>query len=375
MVSLNRTASKREGHHGLESESGDGSLLERFVAHGDSDAFAALVTRHGPMVLAVCRARLSDPQDVEDAFQATFLRLVQKGATIRSREAIGHWLYRVAHRAAIRVGLESARHRCSQGAQALEVAAVETGGDVSLRDLQRALHEEINRLPESHRLPVVLCYLEGLTHEEAARRLGWPLGSVKGRLARARSQLRDRLMRRGLALASVLLALLALEGSARAEVSVELVDKTVAAARQLPAFGRRRVPALPLLAIMTGSVAKLFLTSSVIVASVGVTAYRTGWKFRPFYAAAGCHSGAVTVGPAAMPSASQAQAITRDSKPSGTTGAAAQGQRSNPQAPGSHSLGSQQAPQSSSDSTAQLRSACSSRAGCSNDATPPTQAG
>jgi len=219
----------------------DGILLQRYLEQGDESAFAQLVERHGSMVMAVCRSRLDDPRDVEDAFQATFLKLVRNGRSIRQRDLVGHWLYRVAHHCALRAGRESAKHR-PKGELVSEVAAVESDGELTFRDLRRALFEEINRLRDNDRAAVVLCYLEGLTHEEAAYRLGWPLGTVKGRLSRARDLLRERLTRRGLTLSAVLLTLLALEDFAQAAVSPELVAATVkAAGKILP----KPTPAMP----------------------------------------------------------------------------------------------------------------------------------
>jgi RNA polymerase sigma factor (sigma-70 family) len=225
---------------GKESSVSDDVLLERFLVHQDEAAFATVVDRHGPMVLAVCRSRLNDPWDVEDAFQATFLKLVRSAKSIRRPDLLGHWLYRVAHHCALRTGQNSARHRL-RGDLVAEVATVEPDGDLSLREIRQALFEEINQLGETYRAPVVLCYLEGMSHEEAARRLSWPLGTVKGRLSRARERLRERLTRRGLTLTAVLLALLALEDTSRAEVPLALIEATIRSARRsLP--GRKPMP-------------------------------------------------------------------------------------------------------------------------------------
>ena len=177
----------------------DGQLLERFATdRGESAelAFAALVERHGPMVLRVCRGVLDNPHDSQDAFQATFLVLVTKVRSLWVRDSIGPWLHQVAYRTA----------SCARSAAArrnrLERRAVmnkEEGRAEAVDDLERVLLEEVDRLPERYRAPVVLCDLEGRTHEQAARALGWPVGTVKSRQARARQRLRDRLVRRGLA--------------------------------------------------------------------------------------------------------------------------------------------------------------------------------
>jgi RNA polymerase sigma factor (sigma-70 family) len=177
----------------------DGELLERFLASRDEAAFEAMVMRHGPMVLRVCRDVLVDRHDAEDAFQATFLVLARRAVLIRNREALGAWLYGVAYRVASRAKLDAARRR-EQERRVADMAAAGSWDELAWQELRAALHEEIDRLPEKYRNPVVLCYLEGQSHEEAAHRLDWPIGTVKGRLARARDLLRDRLGRRDLAI-------------------------------------------------------------------------------------------------------------------------------------------------------------------------------
>ncbi len=178
----------------------DGQLLERFASRGGEGAelaFAALVERHGSMVLRVCRQALRDQHDAEDCFQATFLILVKQARSLWVRDSLGPWLHRVAHRVAARARRSAARIRENeQRAAAGRPDVVSEGG--AWDDLAAVLHEEIDRLPERYRVPVVLCDLQGLTHERAARHLGWPVGTVKSRLARAREILGGRLTRRGL---------------------------------------------------------------------------------------------------------------------------------------------------------------------------------
>jgi RNA polymerase sigma factor (sigma-70 family) len=185
---------------GVIGELTDGQLLERFATRSGEVgelAFAALVERHGPMVLRVCRNLLRDPNDVQDAFQATFLVLVQKSRSLWVRDSLGPWLHRVAHRVATRAGKSAARRReHERRAAALRHTMVSEGTE--REDISAILHHEVDRLPERYRVPVVLCDLQGLTHEKAARHLGWPVGTVKSRLARARELLRGRLSRRGL---------------------------------------------------------------------------------------------------------------------------------------------------------------------------------
>jgi RND family efflux transporter MFP subunit len=183
---------------GTAGELTDGQLLERFsTQRGDAaeQAFATLVERHGPMVLRVCRGVLSDAHDTEDAFQATFLVLVKKARGLWVDDSLGPWLHQVALRTASCARSAAARRRKHEEVAALVAPESHTEID---RELGRVLHEEIDRLPERFRVPVVLCDLEGRTHDQAARHLGWPVGTVKSRLTRARARLRDRLTRRGL---------------------------------------------------------------------------------------------------------------------------------------------------------------------------------
>jgi RNA polymerase sigma factor (sigma-70 family) len=176
----------------------DAQLLERFILQRDEAAFAALVARHGPMVLGTCRAVLHDPDASEDAFQATFLVLVRKAGSIRGHEALGGWLHRVAYRAAIQANRAASRRRAEERKAAVMKAL--TTATTEMRDDFRALiHAEIERLPEALRLPVVLCDLEGLSREQAADELNWTEGTLRGRLARGRARLRARLVRCGAA--------------------------------------------------------------------------------------------------------------------------------------------------------------------------------
>jgi RNA polymerase sigma factor (sigma-70 family) len=210
----------------------DGELLGRFVARRDEDAFAALVARHGPMVLAVGRALLGDEADAEDAFQATFLVLARRAGSIGRPDLLGHWLYGVARHAARKTRARAARRRRREVREVAMEGACEAGRHERgplVRELVEALHEEIGRLPDSYRAPVVLCDLQGLTRDEAARRLGWPVGTVNGRLSRARDRLRDRLTRRGFSLPAGLVVL-TLASGAKAAVPPALATATIRAA-------------------------------------------------------------------------------------------------------------------------------------------------
>jgi RNA polymerase sigma-70 factor (ECF subfamily) len=208
----------------------DGQLLGRFLAARDEHAFTTLLQRHGPLVLGVCRQVLGDVHAAEDVFQATFLVLARKAASVRRRASLGAWLYRVACNLAVETRRGDARRRVhEQRAQRHRAAEAVTEADWS--DWQQTLHEEVNRLPTRYRVPVVLCYLVGKSHEEAAQELRWPVGTVKGRLSRARDLLRVRLTRRGLALSASGLAWAMAQHPAQAAVPAELVVATAQAAR------------------------------------------------------------------------------------------------------------------------------------------------
>jgi RNA polymerase sigma factor (sigma-70 family) len=185
--------------------SADAALLRRFVAHRDDAAFAALVDRHGPMVLGVCRRVLQNRCDAEDAFQAAFVVLACKARSIARPEQLGSWLYRVAFRAALRARTATAR-RHEETVSPADFAAPASSPAVEVGELRRVLDEEIDRLPEKFRVPVVFCYLEGQTNEGAARQLRCPTGTIASRLATARERLRTRLVRRGISLTAGALA-------------------------------------------------------------------------------------------------------------------------------------------------------------------------
>ena len=274
---------------GTSLGSTEGELLERFVTGHDEVAFEALVARHGPMVLGVCRQLLRDPNDVDDAFQATFLVLVRKAATLRRRDLLGNWLYGVAYRVAARARTLSARRnsRVASGHDSVErLTALECGQEVGLNQtmlLEQGpwLHQEVSHLPEKYRIPIVLCYFEGLTHDEAASRLGWPLGTVKGRLARARDLLRRRLTRRGVTLSATALGshLVGLEAKAAVPASLRMTTLKAAYALACQAGASlARVPAvsLPVSALVEGvlhtmianQIKSIVLTSLLVVGTV-----------------------------------------------------------------------------------------------------------
>jgi RNA polymerase sigma factor (sigma-70 family) len=239
----------------------DAQLLERFASQRQETAFEALVWRHGTMVHNVCRRLLRRPQDAEDAFQATFLLLVRKAGTIHKREAVGSWLYKVAYRVALRARSAEAR-RARREPQGLEFPAREPEDDVLWRDLRPLLDEEVNRLPEKYRRPVVLCYLSGKTTEEAAAEMGCPRGTVLSRLAWARERLRGRLTRRGLALTAAALAAALPAKAASAARTGALIDSTVKAALSFAAGNSATtgVPSAAAVSLMEGVLRSMFLT-------------------------------------------------------------------------------------------------------------------
>jgi RNA polymerase sigma factor (sigma-70 family) len=184
----------------------DRQLLERFASGRDEDAFRALVGRHGPLVLGVCRRVLHHAQDAEDAFQATFLVLAQKAAAVRWQESIGHWLHKTAHRVALKLKATTVRRR-QRERQARPANAPAEAPRAAWLEVCAVLDEELRRLPVQYRLPLLLCYLEGQTQDQAARQLGWSHRTLRRRLEDGRERLLTRLAGRGVALSAALLTL------------------------------------------------------------------------------------------------------------------------------------------------------------------------
>jgi len=214
----------------------DAELLERYVRLADDDAFAELLRRYAPMVWSVCRQLLSDAQDAEDAFQATFLLLARRAASVRSREAVAGWLQGAAHRCALQLRRKDARRRTREGKAAMNRRPTTAGSDLACRELLAILHEEARRLPAGQREAFALCGLGGLPVREAAARLGRPEGTVSWWLAEARGRLRGRLARRGFGLPAVL-GLLVLAREEQAAVRPALVCATARAALALARSG------------------------------------------------------------------------------------------------------------------------------------------
>jgi RNA polymerase sigma factor (sigma-70 family) len=203
-------ALRRLAGAGGANDLSDADLLERFRARHEEAAFTLLVQRHGPMVLGVCRRVLGDPHEAEDAFQATFLVLVRRASAIRKQASLASWLYGVAYRVAVKARARAATRRAHERRAVAAMPAPAAADAPSDPEVRAALDEELQRLPEKYRIPLVLCGLEGKTHDQAAQELCWPKSSVTSRLARARHLLQRRLVSRGFAVtAGVLAALLA----------------------------------------------------------------------------------------------------------------------------------------------------------------------
>jgi RNA polymerase sigma factor (sigma-70 family) len=225
----------------------DEDLLDVFLSGAgieSQEAFSSLVARHGPMVLGTCRHVLGEHHDAEDAFQATFLVLARKGATIRNRRVLAGWLHEVAHRIAVKARAGAVRRRDLEKSRAqMSAPAIERDSQdhtAAWNELRPLLHAEVERLPERYRTPVILSYLEGKTNEEVAALLGWPVGTVKGRLSRARDLLRSRLVRRGLSLSIAFVMTALSRQAAHAEVvSAELSATTVERALKIAARSAR----------------------------------------------------------------------------------------------------------------------------------------
>jgi RNA polymerase sigma factor (sigma-70 family) len=229
----------------------DGQLLEAFLTRKDEAAFEALVRRHGSMVLGVCRRILGNAHDAEDAFQATFLVLIRKAATVIPQAQVGNWLYGVARTTALRAKIAGAKRRAKERHVAASPEHEAALPEDPWYELRLLLDEELSHLPDKYRLPIVLCDLENQPIKETARHLGWPQGTLAGRLARGRILLAKRLSRHGLKWSGGALAALISTNGASARVPSLLVSFTVKAASTLAA---RQVPPV---AAISGSVAAL----------------------------------------------------------------------------------------------------------------------
>jgi RNA polymerase sigma factor (sigma-70 family) len=203
----------------------DDLLLKRFVADNDRVAFEQLIARHGPMVLGTARRLVDDSHDAEDVFQAVFLSLARLAKTIRQGRTLPAWL----HKTTCRVAAQARKNRASKSKASLPelFERHEPSAELAWQEVCQALDEELQRLPARLRSPLLLCYLSGLTRDEAARQLGWSLGTLKRRLEEGRTALRGRLERRGISAAGLALAVLS-PSSLNAAVCPSLAESCVA---------------------------------------------------------------------------------------------------------------------------------------------------
>ncbi len=259
-------------HSGVAGPLSDEELLQQFVTGADESAeaaFAALVDRHGGMVLGVCRRVLGNRHAAEDAFQATFLVLSRKASQIARREQLAGWLYAVARRAALDARARASRRRANENRLHIMVAA-EDADEIQTTELRSILDEELGRLPERHRAALILCELEGLSRREAAGRLGVSEGTLSSRLARAKMRLRERLTRRGLALSSVALATALTQDTQALSVPSSLVDSTIRIATIVATSSSLAEVASTSVVTLTEGVVKAMLLSKLKLAFLGV---------------------------------------------------------------------------------------------------------
>jgi RNA polymerase sigma factor (sigma-70 family) len=267
----------------------DSQLLDRFVRHRNEAAFSALVERHGPMVMGICRRLLCNSHDAEDAFQATFLVLVRRAEDIGDPDLLANWLYGVAYRTAAKAKADVLRRRAREGQAASNHQANAPRDQDLWDDVRPILDEEINLLPVKYRTPVVLCYLQGKTNEEAARQLGWPKGTVATRLARARERLRHRLTRRGMVLSTAVMATTLSQATASGALPARVVNGAVQTALLVVAnqgvtagVVANQIASLTEGVLKTMVLAKLktvaLVVSVVGIAGIGAGAVAYGWK-------------------------------------------------------------------------------------------------
>jgi RNA polymerase sigma factor (sigma-70 family) len=279
-------------------------LLEQFIAHNSEAAFEVLVQRHGPMVLGVCRRILANNHDAEDAFQAVFLVLARRAAAIRNPDAVGPWLHGVACKIAVRARKTRGLRNRMQVTTGIDIGQFQDGAESSSlewRDLGPVFDEELGRLPEKYRTVVVLCYLEELSNADAAKQLGWPIGTVKGRLARARMLLQVRLTRRGVALAGGLLALAvgspaALRAAAPRDLEISTISQALQIATGATPAAAGATPAVA--ALYNGGLQTMMRVAKVkstgaLLALLGVCAFSGTFTYRAL-------AGRETVGSAAV---------------------------------------------------------------------------
>lgn len=259
----------------------DGKLLHRFLSEHDESAFTMIVHRYGGMVWAVCVRRLGETREAEDAFQATFLVLVRKAASLRQPRQLGPWLYGVAYRTALKLKSRRAKQAVKE-TPLFDPADEKQPTDSLWRELRPILDEEVNRLPEKYRRPVLLCYLQGMNCEEAAQRLGCAKGTVFSRLSRARDLLRQRLVRRGVeASVGALAVVLADKAVLRAALPAALSQTTVRMSLSFAAGTAGSVLSDSVAALVEGVVRTMFLNqlkfAAIVLLSLGLLSAGAGF--------------------------------------------------------------------------------------------------
>lgn len=265
---------------GCSSEHSDLDLVSRFLAERDESAFATIVQRHGGMVLGLCRNVLCHTQDAEDVFQATFLVLACKAHTIRKQQSLSSWLHGVAYRLALKARGQTIRRRIQ------ETSAVAPGepprlDDLTLSELNVILHEELHRLPEHYRAPLVLCYWEGKTRDEAADQLGVTGDAFKKYLERARKLLGSRLVQRGLAPSAALVATLLAADGVRAAVPQVLIQSTAQAATAFAVGSGAAGASTAAVALAQGAILTMTITkwATAILALILITGFGAAVSF------------------------------------------------------------------------------------------------
>ncbi|OWK42253.1 RNA polymerase sigma factor [Fimbriiglobus ruber] len=278
------TALSRDG-----ADRADAELLESFINQHDEAAFADLVRRHGPMVLGVCHRVVRNHHDAEDAFQATFLVLARKAASVRPRQMVAGWLHGVAYRTALKVRAAAAKRHVRE-TQVAEMPEPEAARPSQWPDLQPLLDQELRGLPENYRLPILLCDLEGKTILEATRQLGWPQGTLAGRLTRGRKLLAARLANRGVALSAGTLAAIVTQTATSAGVPTPLMLNTVKAATLIAAGQATAAGVVPaaVAAVTDGVITSMMLTklkAAAVLLVLGTAAVGSGLLVRHTVAA------------------------------------------------------------------------------------------
>ena len=249
----------------------DRELLRRFTKKREEAAFLTLLQRHSTLIQRVCRRTLANAHDAEEVFQATFLVLLEKASALRWRGSIAGWLHEVAHRLALKKRNGYIRRGSMESQASLANSSDDPLNALTVNEAQTLLHEELNRLPERLRTPLVLCYLESATQEEAARQLGWSLRTVNRRLERGRTLLHQRLTRRGLTLAAALSTGLLTPAPAPAS----LIRATLAAALSYTS-GKAGTIAAPVAVLVNGALGSMFLTKLKFMTVMAVCLVGTG---------------------------------------------------------------------------------------------------